>query len=140
MTPEWFQWSALLLGGGGLAGIVSAVVTWKHSTSDQWRDIVSAQTEHLIKPLEERISTLEQQVGELEGYRDHYMLAVEYLRKLFHWLAQITDRIDTSMPCMSANAMGVIVNIASTAARIAMRRLRKRVIVEPPIGKWIIQL
>lgn len=97
MAPEWFQWSALLLGGGGLAGIVSAVVTWRHSTSDQWRDIVSAQTEHLIKPLEERISTLEQQVSELEGYRDHYMLAVEYLRKLFHWLARITDRIDMSI-------------------------------------------
>lgn len=87
----------MLLGGGGIAGIITAAVTWRRNTSDKWKDIVEAQAEHLIKPLEERIDTLEKQVAELETYKTHYMVAVGYLRQLFHWLAKVSNRIDADI-------------------------------------------
>ena len=94
MDPNTLAVVAAVLGGGGIAGLITAIVSLLHERHSNWSDLARAQAEDLIRPLEEHIERLQRQVDELEEYRDRYNQAVSYMRSLCHWLSKVTNLID----------------------------------------------
>lgn len=109
-TPDSIPWLAptitvltLLLGGGGIGallkvrhdkrvGIAQQEVAEDDALSNRWRAIIEAQTVSLLKPMQERIGTLETKVGsleaDLEASRKKYWSAVTYIRQLLTWITR----------------------------------------------------
>ena len=99
---------ASLLGGGGIAGIITARSLKKqgikqedraddNSVSNQAQELVKTQFEMLVKPLREEVSRLTSKMAEMEAKYDatqhRYWVAIKYLRELRHWIeVNVPDR------------------------------------------------
>ena len=125
-TTEGIPWLAptialltVILGGGGFAallkvrhdkrlGVAQQEVAEDDALSARWKAIIEAQTVSLLKPMQERIGTLEETTKRLETElgttKRKYWSAISHIRNLYTWIARhLPEDIEqTSIPAPPA--------------------------------------